>query len=180
VWIVDPLDGTREFLAGIPEWSISIGYVEDGTPVAGGICNPQTGESVVGGLGHGVVLNGEAVVARSRHTLDGALVLASRSEFRRGEWSEFKNMPFEVRPVGSVAYKLACVAGGLADATWTLQPKNEWDVAAGVALIRAVGGVAYTPSGESPTFNNRDTLMTGLIAHSDSLTAAVRSTLGIG
>ena len=48
VWVVDPLDGTREFVAGIPEWCVSVGYVEEGRAVAGGICNPVTGETILG------------------------------------------------------------------------------------------------------------------------------------
>ena len=58
VWVVDPLDGTREFVTGIPEWSVSVGLVVDGEPVAGGICNPATGETIVGARGLGVTLNG--------------------------------------------------------------------------------------------------------------------------
>jgi myo-inositol-1(or 4)-monophosphatase len=153
--------------------------VVDGVPVAGGVCNPQTGESFLGGVGFGVRLGGVPVVPSSRGSLDGAVVLASRSEDRRGEWARFTEGTFEVRPVGSVAYKLALVAAGLADATWTLQPKNEWDVAGGIALILAAGGVAYTPDGTKRSFNSPSTLMDGLIAHPPSLTESVRSTLGI-
>lgn len=177
VWIVDPLDGTREFASGIPEWCVSIGYVEDGQPVAGGILNPQTGETFIGVVGRGLTYGGKPVRSLARQDLNGGVVLASRSEVRRGEWGRFEGRGFEVRPVGSVAYKLARVAAGLADATWTLQPKNEWDIAAGVALILAAGCVAYTPSGERPSFNNRDTLVGGLIAHPPSLTSAVKSLL---
>src|SRR5271170_8035218 len=58
VWVVDPLDGTREFVAGIPEFCVSIAMVENGRPVAGGICNPQTGEVFLGSLESGVTYNG--------------------------------------------------------------------------------------------------------------------------
>jgi myo-inositol-1(or 4)-monophosphatase len=54
VWMVDPIDGTREFVQGIPEWSVSIGLIEHGRPVAGGICNPVTGERVIGSIETGV------------------------------------------------------------------------------------------------------------------------------
>src|SRR5215472_1035438 len=50
VWVVDPLDGTREFVAGVPEWCVSIGFVEDGRAIAGGICNPATGETFLGAV----------------------------------------------------------------------------------------------------------------------------------
>src|SRR5262245_39915827 len=59
VWIVDPLDGTREFVEGIPEWCVSIGIVEEGQAVAGGILNPSTNELVLGSVETGVTLNGK-------------------------------------------------------------------------------------------------------------------------
>ncbi len=163
-WVVDPLDGTREFVQGIPEWSVSIGLVEDNQPVAGGILNPTTGQLVLGAIGHGVTLNGDPVTVSDRPTLEGAVVLASNSEIKRGEWDRFEGRGIEVRPCGSVAYKLSLVAAGLVDATWTLVPKNEWDVVAGVALVRAAGGV-IEPLGEPDrAFNLPKTLLEGLIA----------------
>lgn len=177
VWVVDPLDGTQEFVAGIPEWCISIGLVEDGQPVAGGLCNPATGEQFLGSVGGGVTLNGRPVKVCERQDLQGAEVLASRSEVRRGEWED-PQAPFRVRPVGSVAYKLALVAAGLSDATWTLSPKHEWDVAAGAALVLAAGGEVRTLGWQAPTFNRPDPWLSGLVATSAGLGPAVRSYLG--
>lgn len=177
VWVVDPLDGTQEFVAGIPEWCVSIGLVEDGQPVAGGVCNPATGELFLGAVGLGVTLNGRAVAVGGRQGLQGAEVLASRSEVRRGEWGD-ATAPFRVRPVGSVAYKLALVAAGLTDATWTLSPKHEWDVAGGAALVLAAGGEIRTLSWEPPTFNRPNPWLSGLVATSVRLSEAVRSYLG--
>jgi myo-inositol-1(or 4)-monophosphatase len=176
VWVVDPLDGTQEFVAGIPEWCVSIGLVEDGQPVAGGLCNPATGELFLGSVETGVTLNGRPVRTRERRELLGAEVLASRSEVRRGEWND-ATAPFRVRPVGSVAYKLALVAAGLADATWTLSPKHEWDVAGGAALVLAAGGEIRTLGWEAPGFNRRDPWLSGLVATSAGLGEAVRGYL---
>jgi myo-inositol-1(or 4)-monophosphatase len=66
--------------------------------------------------------------------------------------------------MGSVAYKLALVAAGMADATWTLSPKNEWDIAAGVALVEAAGGFAQGLEGLSLSFNSKSVLVSGLLA----------------
>jgi myo-inositol-1(or 4)-monophosphatase len=170
VWVVDPLDGTREFVQGLPEWSVSVALVVDGEPVAGGICNPARGETFLGARGHGVTLNGAPARVSPRAGLAGAEVLASRTEVERGQWRRFTGSPgtpgtpFQVVAMGSVAYKLARVAAGLADATWTLVPKHEWDVAAGVALVLAAGGriVAGTP--EEERFNRPEPLLTRLIA----------------
>lgn len=177
VWVVDPLDGTREFVEGIPEWCISIGLLEDGVPVAGGVANPATGERVIGAVGHGIV-EGSAAGRPRASGLTGARVLASRSEVRRGEWDRAEYRDVDVVPCGSVAYKLACVAAGLADATWTLVPKHEWDVAAGVALVRAAGLDVWLRDGSSPTFNRPRPLLPNLLAGSEDLVAALRARIG--
>jgi myo-inositol-1(or 4)-monophosphatase len=162
--VVDPLDGTREFVAGIPEFCVSIAMVENGRPIAGGICNPATNEVFLGSLESGVTYNGKPARPSQRTTLDGATVLASRSETKRGEWKQFEGANFKVRPMGSVAYKLALVSAGLVDITFTLVPKNEWDVAAGVALVTSAGGFVSTLENGTLQCNRRDPLISGLIA----------------
>ncbi len=162
--MVDPLDGTREFVEGLPEWCVSIGLVEDGRAVAGGILNPAAGFLAIGAEGEGCLLNGSPASVSACAVLPAARVLASRSEVRRGEWKRWDGGEVEVEAMGSVAYKLARVACGLADATWTLVPKHEWDVAAGVALIQAAGGWGKNLQGESPRFNQPHPWLSGLIA----------------
>ena len=178
VWVVDPLDGTREFVKGIPEFCVSIGFVENGRPVAGGIYNPATDEVFLGSVESGVTYNGQPAQPSRRRTLDGALILASRSEVKRGEWKPFENAGFEIRPMGSVAYKLALVSAGLADVTFTLTPKNEWDVAAGAALVLSAGGFVSTLEKLPLRCNNKNPLLSGLLASGpylrEALLAAVR------
>jgi myo-inositol-1(or 4)-monophosphatase len=164
VWIVDPLDGTREFVAGIPEFCVSVAMVEEGIPVAGGICNPATNEIFLGSLDSGVTYNGKPARASQRTSLKSALVLASRSETKRGEWRGFQKTSLNIRPVGSVAYKLALVSVGLADATFTLTPKHEWDIAAGAALVSGAGGFVSTLENAPLRCNNNSPLLTGLLA----------------
>jgi myo-inositol-1(or 4)-monophosphatase len=164
VWVVDPVDGTREFVQGIPEWCVSVGLVEDGRAVAGGIMSPSTDQLILGSLETGVTVNGEPVAPLSQTTLAGASVYASRSEVKRGEWTRFAAAPFDVVPCGSVAYKLGLVAAGLADATWTLVPKNEWDVVAGAALVEAAGGICIHADGSRPTFNRPNPLLPNFLA----------------
>jgi myo-inositol-1(or 4)-monophosphatase len=178
VWVVDPLDGTREFVAGIPEFCISIAFVEEGRAVAGGICNPATGEVFIGSLHSGVTYNGRPTHTSGVKSLKGAIILASRSETKRGEWEEFQNAEFTVRQTGSVAYKLALVSAGLADATFTLTPKHEWDVAAGAALIESAGGFVTTLQNTPLRCNNNPPKISGLIAGGallkDDLMALIR------
>ena len=180
VWIVDPVDGTREFVEGLPEWCISIGLVEDGRAVAGGIYNPAVGNLVMGSLETGVTLNGKPAAVSRRDELHGALVMASRSEVRRGEWDRFRGRGFRVQASGSVAYKLAQVAAGMVDATWTLVPKHEWDVAAGAALVTAAGGQVLTLDGTEPEFNRSKPKFTGFVATPPGLRSAIATLLDLG
>ena len=177
VWIVDPLDGTLEFVSGIPEWCISVACIEDGRAIAGGILNPATGEVFLGAKGQGLTYNGKPAGPRPLSNLQGAVVLASRSEIKRGEWEPFTNGLFTVQPMGSVAYKLARVAAGLADATWTLTPKHEWDVAAGIALVEAAGGFVVGLDREPVLLNNQSALLKGLIAAGPGLKQPIMSLL---
>jgi len=177
VWIVDPLDGTREFVDGIPEWCISLGLVVEGNAVAGGICNPATNELFLGALNCGVTYNAVPVRARRVSSLIGADVLASRQECDRGEWKCFESAQFTVRQIGSVAYKLALVAAGLADATWTLSPKSEWDVAGGVALVKSSGGHVGGIPNTDMKFNREVTLLSGLVACANGLWPEIARTI---
>jgi len=177
VWIVDPLDGTREFVQGIPEFCASIGYVVKGEAVAGGIYNPATKEKILGSLDSGVSYNGTPARPQSRRSLDSARILASRSEVKRGEWEQFKDAPFKTVPMGSVAYKLGLVAAGLADATFTLTPKHEWDVAGGVALVLSGRGFVRPTSNSFLRFNQEDPLLPGLIACGQELSTDLLTAL---
>jgi myo-inositol-1(or 4)-monophosphatase len=174
VWIVDPIDGTREFMDSIPEWNISIGLAEDGVAVAGGVYNPSTDEMVLGALETGVTLNGQPVTASPRQSLEDALVLVGRwaLEGRRGR--RWQGLPFQVRAVGAIAYSLALVAAGRADAIWSRSPKPEWDIAAGVAMITAAGGHITAWDGSPCRFNRWPPITDGLVATGAHLMPTVR------
>jgi myo-inositol-1(or 4)-monophosphatase len=163
VWVVDPIDGTKEFIGGIPEFAISIGLAEDGEVILAVLNNPAAGELYWAVRGDGTRLNGEPVRVTERAELDGARILASRSETARGEFEPYRSS-LEVQPVGSVAYKLARVAAGRADLTWSLVPKNEWDIAAGCLLIQEAGGAVSDPTGKPFRFNRPDPKVRGIMA----------------
>jgi len=177
VWVVDPLDGTREFVQGIPEFCVSIAMVENNIPVAGGICNPATNELILGSRDTGVTYNGKPAQPSQRKDLHGALVLASRSEVKRGEWKRFESAEFKIRPMGSVAYKLGLVAAGHADLTFTLVPKNEWDVAAGAALVESAGGWTLKLDNTPLRCNQKNPLLSGLLAGGPFLRDPLRAIL---
>jgi myo-inositol-1(or 4)-monophosphatase len=163
VWIVDPLDGTKEFIRKIPEFCVAIGLSDRGEPVVGVTYNPVTEEMFWSARGMGCHLGSHRVRVTRTRMLHRASVLASRSETARGEWEVFHGILKSV-PTGSVAYKLAMVAGGKADATFTRSPKNEWDIASGAALIIEAGGKMTDIDGKPLTFNKKVTKCAGMIA----------------
>lgn len=176
VWIVDPLDGTKEFIQHIPELCVCIALVEDGRPIVGVEYNPIRDEMFTAARGHGLRLNGAPASVSRVGTLADATVLASRSEDKRGEWDPYKPL-MRVTLTGSVAYKLALIAAGRADATFSLTPKNEWDVCAGTVLIEEGGGRMTDSSGQPLRFNREKTLLPGIIACNAALFEPIRTLL---
>ena len=172
VWVVDPIDGTKEFVSGIPEYAVSVALVEHGLPILATVYNPATKELLAAARGQGAWLNGKAINAEHAISTKPVL-LASRSEIQRGEFEPFE--PFaRIRPCGSIAYKLALVAAGMADATFSLGPKNEWDIAAGVLLVSESGGNANNLNGKPFIFNQRTTLVDGIVAATREALGPVR------
>ncbi|MGA9725482.1 MAG: 3'(2'),5'-bisphosphate nucleotidase CysQ [Candidatus Binatus sp.] len=172
VWIVDPLDGTKEFITGVPEFAVAIALIEDGVPVLGVTYNPIKREMYWSARGVGCHLNTRRVRVTRTRILERATVLASRSETARGEWQVFHGM-LKVSPTGSVAYKLALVAAGKGDATFTRSPKSEWDIASGAALVVEAGGTITDIKGRAIRFNQRNVKLEGLVADNTILHAAL-------
>ena len=168
VWIVDPLDGTREFIAGIDEFAVSVALVQGDAPVLAVTYNPAVGCMSHCRRGFGTFSNGQPVRVTDRAQLNGASVVASRSETRRGLFAGFEDI-LKITPTGSIAHKLAEVAGGRADLTVSLAPKNEWDVCAGVLLAEEAGAKVTDLDGRPFAFNQSDTLRNGVIAANPSL-----------
>lgn len=169
VWVVDPLDGTKEFINHIPEFCVCVALVADGVPVVGVSYNPVCDELFAASHGSGTRLNDVPVHVNEVRELSAARFLASRSENARGEWNEFKSL-LHVDLTGSVAYKLALIAAGKGDATFSLTPKNEWDICAGTALITEAGGCITDRYGDPLRFNQRrETLLPGIIASNPHL-----------
>lgn len=174
VWIVDPIDGTKEFLEGIPEFAVSIALVEDGEPTVAALYNPAADEMYTAVKGGGTFLNGQRVFCSDTTDLAAASLIVSRSEKARGEVDALEPSLREVRPLGSVAYKLAVVAAGGADLNVSVQPKNEWDVCGGDLLVREAGGHMVDLDGQIRRYNQANPLIHGgLAAGNHDLTAAI-------
>lgn len=163
VWIVDPIDGTREFVQGLPEYAISVALVERGRVILGVVYNPAQKKMYHALAGQGAWCNHNRVQCSALS--NGKLsILASRNEFERGEWTVFQDKA-TINPVGSIAYKLALVASGEADATFSLDNKNEWDIAAGVLLVHEAGGISNA-NPHLGGFNKKNPLVDNIIASS--------------
>ncbi len=168
VWIVDPLDGTKEFVNKVPEFAVSIGLVFNGEAVVGVIYNPATGEMFFARKGGGAFVNEKTSLVSSQNNFSHALVLASRSESKRGEWKPYENK-FVIQQSGGMAHKMSQVACGKADASFSLTPKNEWDFCAGTLIIHEAGGCASLPNGQPFIFNQPDPLVPGVLYSNQKL-----------
>jgi myo-inositol-1(or 4)-monophosphatase len=165
VWIVDPIDGTRSYIARRPEFTISIALVVAGVPVVGVVCNPATDELYHAVRGGGAVKEhgNTSAALRVRAAPARPLLLASRSEVGAGELEPFRD-DWDIALVGSTAYKLARVAAGEADGYVSRGAKSEWDVAAGVLLVQEAGGRATELDGAAARFNRPLPVLRGIVA----------------
>jgi myo-inositol-1(or 4)-monophosphatase len=177
VWIVDPIDGTRSFVRGLPEFCLSVALVENGVPTVAAIFNPATGEFFSAIRGRGLrferLLNADQP---SFISPERPVALVNPWELRVGRL-EGLQAHLHCRPIGSIAYVLALVAAGQADAAVTLAGGNEWDIAAGVLLVEESGGRATTAAGHPVTFNRPDPRLPGTLAIAADLPTPARTHL---
>lgn len=158
VWIVDPLDGTREYLLGLPEFAVSVALVRDGRTALAVVHNPATGETYSTSQASSPPPRGDPRAADRRFR-----VLVGRGEVETGEVPPLPR-DCDVVGVGSIAYRLALVAAGQAEAVVTTQPRAEWDVAAGAGLCLAAGLAVTDARGASPRFNRSRPWVSGIVA----------------
>jgi len=165
VWVVDPLDGTRDFIAGRPEFVVSIALVEDAEPVIGVIYNPVTEELFTAIKDQPSQLNESVISCSTKQQLNESTIYVSRSETRAGLWKQYQGL-FKKRVVcGSMAYKLAHIAAAHGDLFVSLKPKNDWDICAGDLIVRNAGGITVNRKSNKIQYNTVDPFIPhGLIA----------------
>lgn len=164
VFVLDPIDGTAAMIAKSPQFTISIGIVENGRAQAGAIYNPMTDELFAGAIGEGATLNGRPTQASERIKLAGTRMVAAAFRFSSKRWPQpWPKMENIERQ--SIAYRMALVAADMADATLLFGPKHEWDIAGGAAIVEAAGGRVSDPWGGALSFNNPEPqTVSGVIA----------------
>jgi myo-inositol-1(or 4)-monophosphatase len=157
-WIVDPLDGTTNFLHGIPHFAISIGLEREGTVIAGLIYNPANDDMFIAERGKGAFLNEQRIRVAGRSRLADAVVACGLPHIGRGDIAlarkETGGMQEHVaglRRFGAAALDLAWVAAGRIDAYWERDIKP-WDMAAGMILVREAGGFISDCDGGTDMF----------------------------
>lgn len=162
-WIVDPIDGTLDFARGGDQHAVSIGLAVDGAAVLGVVYNPARDELFTGCAGAGASLNGARVRVSAAREVSRSRLVVSGTEWREGLLRPVETLP--IRPVSSAAYKLARVAAGLDDGTFSACARQQWDLCAGVALVAAGGGRVTFLDGTAIRFNGAEVrLAQGLIA----------------
>jgi myo-inositol-1(or 4)-monophosphatase len=157
-WYVDPLDGTTNFLHGIPQFAVSIGLEREGTLIAGLVYNPVSDEMFLAERGKGAFLNDQRIRVAGRRSMADAVVACGLPHRGRGDLalfrSEFMAVQEQVaglRRFGSAALDLAFVAAGRYDIYWE-RNLHAWDMAAGILLVREAGGYATDCDGNDAMF----------------------------
>jgi myo-inositol-1(or 4)-monophosphatase len=171
-WIVDPIDGTRAFIGGEPQWSVCVALVKGGRPVVAVVHAPALNKTFAATAGRSATLNGAAIRVTGRNELAAAVVLANRSALHTERWRT--PLPdLEHASPASLALRLCSVAGGEADAALALSHKADWDLAAGDLIVCEAGGRVSDLAGRPLRYPLSDGRRSGFIAATPVVHAAI-------
>lgn len=176
VWVVDPIDGTKAFIDGEPEFCISVALIEEGRPIVAAIFNPSLDEFYTATRGGGLYLNAKLVTPPEIRGDLQPVVAMNQWEQDNGRFPSLDGI-VNRRPMRSIAWGLALTASGHTQGLATLEPENEWDVAAGALLIEESGGEIFDGRGRALAFNQAKPRYQGMIATSASCPDTLRQKL---
>jgi myo-inositol-1(or 4)-monophosphatase len=165
LWVVDPIDGTRDFLRGRPGWAVSVALVEDRVPVVGVLDAPARGEHWTAEKGRGAWRNGEPIRVSPRKSLAGARVPA-------GQLPIVDTDLIAVEKPNSIALRIAMVAAGEADLVATLRWGFEWDIAAAALIASEAGATVTGALGQPLAFNTASGEAFGVLVSTPGIHAA--------
>jgi myo-inositol-1(or 4)-monophosphatase len=165
IWVVDPIDGTRDYIRGRPGWAVSIALIEAGRPVIGVLDAPARGEVWRAEAGRGATLNGAPIVASARTDFVGSRVPTDALP------KADRDLRMVAKP-NSIALRMAMVADDRADLVATLRWGNEWDIAAAALIAAEAGGSVTDALGAELVFNKPDPQAFGVITSSVGIHAA--------
>jgi myo-inositol-1(or 4)-monophosphatase len=161
-WIVDPIDGTRAYIAGKPDWTISVALVEDGRPLVAALYAPVTDEMFLGVAGAGASLNGLPIAVSTGAALEGARLAGPKRYLERMAALAPDGLP---QPkVHSLALRLTRVAHGALDLAFASPGSHDWDLAAADLLVHEAGGAMTDLTGRPLRYNQPLTAHQALIA----------------
>lgn len=149
VFIVDPIDGTRAFAGGLPDWTISVAVVRDGRPVAAALAEPEARRTFTAALGHGAFVNGRRIATNRRDGLSGARVAGPKPMLDAAHRQGAILLP----KVHSLALRFAKVAAGEIDAAFAGGRSHDWDLAAADLLVHEAGASLTGFDGAVPVYN---------------------------
>jgi myo-inositol-1(or 4)-monophosphatase len=162
VWVVDPIDGTRAYIAGREDWSVSAALVEDGRPVLAALFAPATDELFLASAGGGATRNGAAIAVSTGASLDGARLAGPKRILDRVATS---HPGLIVMPrIHSLALRQVRVAMGQLDAAIVGSSSHDWDLAAADLLVHEAGGLMTTLAGGSLIYNRPEPVHDTLVA----------------
>jgi myo-inositol-1(or 4)-monophosphatase len=162
VWVIDPIDGTRAYIAGRTDWSVAAALVEDGRPVAAAVFAPAEQAFYFALAGHGATLDGTPIAASSGESLDGARIAGPKSWHDR---LAALGLRIEAVPrIHSIALRFAQVARGTLDAAFSAGSSRDWDLAAADLLVHEAGGALTTLAGRQLVYNRADLVHGPLVA----------------
>lgn len=172
IFVVDPIDGTRGFLAGENEWTVSLAVVEGGRPVAAALFAPALGTMFRAAAGGGAERNGDPIRVSTRVEIAGASLVGSRRLVR--EVLEVANISLEYQGfIPSLAYRLALVAAGDVDVAVARRGAYDWDLAAADLLVHEAGGRLVDLDGKRPDYNGANRRHPALVASTPGLSDAM-------
>jgi myo-inositol-1(or 4)-monophosphatase len=171
VWVVDPIDGTRAYLEGVADWTVSVALVEGGRPTIAALYAPVTDELFLATVGEGATLNGRPIAASPGDSVVGARFSGPKRRLDR--LAEIVPGIEKAPRVASLALRLARVATGALDGTFTGPNSHDWDLAAADLLVHEAGGVLTTLTGQFLTYNRPEPVHGALVAAGRSRHAVV-------
>ena len=163
VFVVDPIDGTRSFIAGEPGWAVALAVVEDGRPVAAAVHLPARGETYCATAGGGAFRDGQPIAASRRARPEKATVLTARKQMLPEHWPGGPP-PLERHFRSSLAWRMCLVAEGRFDCMLTFRRAWEWDIAAGTLIAAEAGALVTDGRGAGMRFNSPGAQQDGVIA----------------
>lgn len=168
VWMVDPIDGTRAFIKGLPHFSISIALVKNGQAILGVVYNPATNEMFYAQDQIGAFKNQNQIFASETKSLESAKMLGDRHMFQSKKWP-IKWPDFKVEQRNSIAYRIALVASGEFDGAIATTPKNDWDIAAGAIIAKEANAKFADHLGNDFLFNQETPLQRSLVVSNSNI-----------